>query len=401
VAAIFKAPATGAVFALEVPYRDDTARRMLLPALIAAASGYLTFVALLGTEQLFTVEGSPPFDLRELGGAAALGLVCGIGARAFARIISVAKRTERRVHPVTRIAGASAVLAALVFGSEEVFGESLATGSGYRTLEWVTEPGHGIALVLALLAFRVVATTATVTGGGVGGLFIPLVIAGALVGQVAAEIIGDATTLFPLIGVAAFLGAGYRTPLAGVMFVAETTGRPGFIVPGLIASVVAQLVMGNDSVSPYQVAGRTGHLERRFQLPISSAIRADVLTIPPDASLREFYEHHLLLIRETSVPVLGDDGYLGMISSDDLQHREPKEWDTTLVGDVAHTDWPTAAPDWLLEQAVRTMEVEGVDTLPVLDADGSFIGTVTSADIVRLDQILSRGDEGGAEGADE
>ena len=41
IAAIFKAPATGAVFALEVPYQDDLARRMLLPALVAAASGYV------------------------------------------------------------------------------------------------------------------------------------------------------------------------------------------------------------------------------------------------------------------------------------------------------------------------------------------------------------------------
>ncbi|HET9728908.1 MAG TPA: chloride channel protein, partial [Acidimicrobiia bacterium] len=41
IAAIFKAPATGAVFALEVPYHDDLARRMLLPALVGAASGYL------------------------------------------------------------------------------------------------------------------------------------------------------------------------------------------------------------------------------------------------------------------------------------------------------------------------------------------------------------------------
>jgi CIC family chloride channel protein len=35
VAAIFKAPATGMVFALEVPYRQDLARRMLLPAISA------------------------------------------------------------------------------------------------------------------------------------------------------------------------------------------------------------------------------------------------------------------------------------------------------------------------------------------------------------------------------
>jgi CIC family chloride channel protein len=37
------------------------------------------------------------------------------------------------------------------------------------------------------------------------------------------------------------------------MFVAETTGRPGFIVPGLIAAVVAELVMGTSSVTSYQV----------------------------------------------------------------------------------------------------------------------------------------------------
>src|SRR3954451_18484096 len=60
VAAIFKAPATGAFSSLQAPYRDDTARRMLLPALLASACGYLTFVALLGTEPLFAVSGTPP-----------------------------------------------------------------------------------------------------------------------------------------------------------------------------------------------------------------------------------------------------------------------------------------------------------------------------------------------------
>jgi chloride channel protein, CIC family len=38
------------------------------------------------------------------------------------------------------------------------------------------------------------------------------------------------------------------------MFVAETTGRPGCIVPGLIAAVVAELMMGSTSVTTCQVA---------------------------------------------------------------------------------------------------------------------------------------------------
>jgi CIC family chloride channel protein len=61
------------------------------------------------------------------------------------------------------------------------------------------------------------------------------------------------TALFTVIGVAAFLGAGYRVPLAAVMFVAETTGQPGVIVPGLLAAVAAELVMGRSSVTTYQL----------------------------------------------------------------------------------------------------------------------------------------------------
>ena len=49
-------------------------------------------------------------------------------------------------------------------------------------------------------------------------------------------------TLYVLLGIAAFLGAGYRVPLAAVMFVAEATGQPGFIVPALFAAVAAELV---------------------------------------------------------------------------------------------------------------------------------------------------------------
>src|SRR5690606_20074439 len=67
VAAVFKAPLTGVVFALEVPYRADLARRALLPCLVAAGASYVTFAALLGTEPLLRTGGSAPFDLRDLG----------------------------------------------------------------------------------------------------------------------------------------------------------------------------------------------------------------------------------------------------------------------------------------------------------------------------------------------
>ena len=255
VAAIFKAPATGAVFALEVPYHDDFARHMLGPALVASATSYLAFVAIHGTDPLFAITGSPPFSFKDIAAALALGLVAGFGARLFAWMLLRAKAVAATANAWIRVPVAGLGLVGIFVVTRLLSGENLTTGPGYFTLEWALDPAHSVWLVAAILALRCIATTTAVAGGGVGGLFIPLVVAGALAGRVVGGAV-DAldTSLFTVIGVAAFLGAGYRVPLAAVVFVAEATGRPGFIVPGLLAAVVAELVMGGSSVTKYQKA---------------------------------------------------------------------------------------------------------------------------------------------------
>jgi chloride channel protein, CIC family len=254
VAAIFKAPATGAVFALEVPYRGDFARRMLLPALVAAATGYLVLAWINGTDPLFPIAGDATFGLRDLAGAALVGVVAAIGAHAFAWLLRLAKPVPAGPHPIaTTIAGGITVAVLFAVG-QAVTGEPLIVGSGYQVLTWVADPGRSAWIILTVLVLRSLATSATVAAGGVGGLFVPLVVAGALTGALIGNLVnpGD-LDLFIVIGVAAFLGAGYRVPLAAVTFVAETTGRPSFVVPGLIAAVAAELLMSQTSVTAYQI----------------------------------------------------------------------------------------------------------------------------------------------------
>jgi len=225
VAAIFKAPATGAIFALEVPYQDDLARHMLLPALVSSAS------------------------------AVVLGVAAGIGARGFAWLVRRAKALSVAVAPALRIAGAGLGMAAVFGIGYALTGEPVTIGVGYHTIDWSLSADRAIWLLAVILILRCLATATTVAGGGVGGLFIPLVVAGALLGRITAEMIGDPrSTLFVVLGVAAFLGAGYRVPLAAVMFVAEASGRPGFVVPALLAAVAAELIMGTSSVTAYQRA---------------------------------------------------------------------------------------------------------------------------------------------------
>ncbi len=389
VAAIFRAPATGVVFALEVPYRDDLARRQLLPASIAAAAGYLTFVALLGTEPLLPVSGSPGFGFQELAGAVALGLLCGAIARLFAVGVQRIKKLGSQHDPLLLATVAGVLLALLAWVSDVVFDAPFTLGAGYDTVRWSVDPSRAIGLVLLLFALRAAATAVTLGGRGAGGLFVPLVVQGALLGRAVGGLFGDTdSTLFPLIGIAAFLGAGYRVPLAAVMFVAETTGRPGFIVPGLIAAVSAQLMMGRMSVSKAQAGSRLGHLERRFSMPLASALSSDVLTIPPTATAQEFFWHHVIGSRQQSVPVVDGADYVGTVRIDELRQLPREAWDTTSITEIMRTDVPTARPDWLLRQAVEAMDAAAIERLPVTDERGLFIGVVTMEEIIKLDDIL-------------
>ena len=114
-----------------------------------------------------------------------------------------------------------------------------------------------------------------------GGLFVPLVVQGAVTGAAVQAIVDVPNpTLFPTIGIAAFLGAGYRTPLAGVAFVAEATGQPGFVVPALLAAVAGQLAMGRWSFSPYQRDERRGHLEQRLAMRVGDVLSVDLALEP-------------------------------------------------------------------------------------------------------------------------
>jgi len=177
------------------------------------------------------------------------------------------------------------------------------------------------------------------------------------------------------------------------MFVAETTGRPSFVVPGLIAAAVAQLMMGRSSVSPYQMASKAGHLERRFSLPISVALEADVPSVPPDATVAEFYAIHLVGARQKSVPVVDDSHrYLGMARLDELDVTDQDGWATMTVDGLMRADLPTGRPDWTLRDAVTAMQAADVDRLPVVDAEGRFVGIVSTTEILKLDEILDQSD---------
>jgi CIC family chloride channel protein len=199
------------------------------------------------------VRGHVDFAWRDLAVALVLGIVAGAFAHLFARVMRIAKSIAKRAPLAARIPIAGGLMAGIVLLASTIADGGTILGPGYVVTRWALDPTHSVGIILGMLLLRTAASAVTLAGGGVGGLFIPLVAAGALTGRAVGGATGHAEDpLYAVVGAAAFLAAGYRVPLAAITFVAETTGRAGFIVPAMVAAFAAEITMGTTSVSAEQ-----------------------------------------------------------------------------------------------------------------------------------------------------
>lgn len=260
ISAVFKAPLTGLIFALEMPYTDDFAREALIPSMLASVASYLVAISLLGPEPLFQVDRAYVPSVNSVLLALALGAFVGLAARLLVvflkRVESLWKRT--RLSLVARTAIGGILCGAFGYASFKIFGTPLAIGSGYQLID-AASAGRYIGLAAALLfVLRGGAVVSTLGSGASGGSFVPLVSMGAIAGGVFRGFAPDTGSLLPMIGMAAFLAAANATPIAGAVFVAESTGAAGFVIPGLVAAAAAYVVAGGRTLSEHQRPSRRG-----------------------------------------------------------------------------------------------------------------------------------------------
>jgi len=377
VAAIFQAPATGVLFALEAPFQRDVARRALIPALIAAATAYLTFTSLFGVHSYLPVPRGEARLRDEVFGAIILGVCAGVTARGLAWLWSSAKYLSDRLSPVVRLAIGASVSALALIAARGLTGTSFTLGPGTEMVtELAVDPGFGLWVIAGAFLLRAVATSGALGASGVGGVFIPLVVQGLLLGRLVESLFTDAAPgLYPVIGLAAVLGAGYRTPLAAVMFVAETTGQAQFVIPALVATAVSQAVMGDKTIAAHQVNEREGMLERRLRLPVRDVL-VEVPILHPDQPITEVIDAYGSTPPAQALPV-SDDRYLGLLVLRDLAAIMFEIGPDATVRDAMH-DVPAVRIDVPAVEAARLMGELDSAVVAVVDADDVAVGVVTA-----------------------
>lgn len=388
VSAVFKAPATGVLFALEVPYRRDMSRHALIPALVASSTAYLSYVLLLDNTRLIRVGRSELELGHEILGAAILGLGAGFVTRALVTLWTKAKYVPEKFDARWTVPVSGLVLAATIFISHSMVDFPIGLGPGETaTVKVVLDPEVTILSLVALFVLRAIATSATLTGGGIGGVFIPLAVQGLLLGRMV-ELLADATRngMYPVVGLAAVIGAGYRTPLAAVMFVAETTGRAEFVIPALLATAVAQAVMGEKTISGAQISARKGLLERRLTLPVSAVAVTSMGHVNSNESLLAIIDRFGESPEAPAVPVVDDGKYLGVLVFHDMAgalfNDGPDATVASCLRKVA-----SIGPEERAVDAARLMNDSDTAAIAVINSDGSAYGIVSSLSLTGLREL--------------
>lgn len=252
--AVFRAPLTGIVFALEMPYKDDLAHEALLPSLIASVVSYLTLGSFLGSAPLFNFRSTANYNMRDMLWSAVLGLLVGLVAMTFVitfrRLRSFVVRWTAPHWIKLTVGGLLTGVCGWLF--LQIYpGTLVPLGANYEAVNQILNQAHTSRELLTFGAFKLAATAFTLGAGGVSAMFVPLFLTGGAIGTAFGQSLvhGSSVELYAAVGMAAFIAAAYKTPLAAVVFVAEATGGHAFIIPALIGSAVAYAVSGDASAS--------------------------------------------------------------------------------------------------------------------------------------------------------
>ncbi len=242
IAASFNTPLAGVVFAMEVVMLEYTITSFI-PVILAAVSATGISVAVYENSPVFVIPEFAFSSLRELPYVVLLGLLCGVLATLFIRLVArIASLTREWPFPVkTTMAGVA--VGFIGIGFPQVL------GIGYDTVSEALSGQLGVALLLGILLAKIIATGSAVALGVPGGVVGPTLFMGAMLGSSLGHVVTAAAPAFAseigfytLLGMTALMGAMFRAPLAALLAILELTYSPTVIFPGMLAIVVAELV---------------------------------------------------------------------------------------------------------------------------------------------------------------
>jgi len=270
--AAFGAPLAGALFALEELHRNFSSE-VLLSTMAASAASEFIAANVFGLTPVFGFNVEHGIPLRHYWAVILTGIAVGLFGILYNKTIAfmqdlfdrVGKSAARASETVTRrhafnltdahlnkfgirAAAAGKLLVAFAFAYLLIFICPDALGSGSVLVGEISAGKFTIGALAALLIIKFLFSTASFGSGSPGGIFLPLLVLGALTGGMISRLLGLAgfdqryITALVVVAMAGYFSAIVRAPVTGVILITEMTGDFTCLLPLVLSALIAYLI---------------------------------------------------------------------------------------------------------------------------------------------------------------
>lgn len=252
IAASFNTPLAGVIFALEVVMMEYTLASFM-PVILSAVSANALSILVFGSAPAFHVPELHLGSLKELPLLLILGVAVGSTAALYNHMLQKLTQHSRHMIFWQRTTLAGLLVALCGWAAPEVL------GIGYDTVNSALLGELGLGVLLSIILFKLLATSASIGLGIPGGTIGPTLVIGAGIGSLTALLateyypgFSSNIGLYALLGMGATMGASLQAPLAALTAILELTQNPQVIMPGMLVIVVAGLtsseIFGKESL---------------------------------------------------------------------------------------------------------------------------------------------------------
>ncbi|WP_123054946.1 ClC family H(+)/Cl(-) exchange transporter [Clostridium sp. JN-1] len=243
-AAAFNAPLAGTMFALEEVHKNFSPL-ILISAFSAALSSDFIASGLLGFKPVFDFKHISPIPLNYYIYIIIFGLIMGVTGVIFNTVLLRSSNLYSKQKWIPKEFNAAfPLLISIMFG----FFLPQVLGGGNNLIMLLTNVHFSIAFILILLIIKFLFTMVCYGSGAPGGIFLPLLTIGALIGCVYGSLVVNVLGIdasyvnnFIILGMAGYFTAVVKSPITGIILITEMTGSFNNFLSLSIVAIIAYL----------------------------------------------------------------------------------------------------------------------------------------------------------------
>lgn len=407
---MFKAPVAAIIFALEI-FSLDLAFVSLIPLLLASVSAVVTSYFFFEKDALLGFELQDDFQTNHILYFVLLGIATGLASVYFSKIyfkiINFFKRFKKPIHKL--VFGGLAIGFILYF-LPPLYGEgyeiinNLLNGDAKKALADITYNVNMdnvwviITFLLLITIFKAIAMTITFAAGGVGGIFIPTLVMGSVLGNVVAKVInqfgGDVSeSNFTLVGMTGLMAGVLHAPLTSIFLIAEITGGYELFVPLMLVAAISYALTKyfiSNSIYTVELAEKgeliTYNKDKNvlMMMDIHKEIETNFKKLYPEMTLGEMLKNAVAKSNRNIFPVVNEkEQFLGIVLLDDVRSVM---FDRELYDRITVETFMKSAPEIIFyndsaTQVMNKFKSSGAWNLPVVKGD-KYLGFISRSKLL-------------------